>query len=81
MLKSKPWLAEEVIMRREDKRRMPPRLKLKLPPGYHLECGPDQYMLFADRDVHHGQLSVLVRTFEVNASPEEIKSAAGAHQW
>ena len=33
-------------MRREDKRRLPPRLKLDLPPAYHVERSTTGYQLY-----------------------------------
>jgi hypothetical protein len=66
-------------MRREDKNRVPRRLKVKLPPGYHLERVPDGYVLYFSYETGIGCVSVLVGLFKVFASTQEIGAAATAH--
>ena len=66
-------------MRREDKRRVPPRLKVKLPPGYHLEAVPDGYTLYVSYAVPAGRLTTLVCGFTTGSTIQEVETVAEAH--
>lgn len=63
-------------MRREDKNRVPPRLKVRLPPGYHLEAIPDGYCLYHSWPVGAGRMTRLVCGFTANSTREEIEEVA-----
>mgnify|MGYP001596136036 CR=1 FL=1 len=66
-------------MRREDKNRVPPRLKVALPQGYHLEAIPDAYALYVSRKVGPGRLTTLVCGFTADSTGQEVEAAATAH--
>lgn len=63
-------------MRREDKRRMPPLLRVHLPPGYHLERVPDGFVLYVSYLAGGGQITRLVRGFPATATAAEIESVS-----
>ncbi len=69
-------------MRKEDKRQLPPKLKLKLPQGLHLERKPNEYVLYASYPVvdknHHqkGTMTDLMGVFSSDSRPEEIEEYA-----
>ena len=65
-------------MRREDKRRVPPRLKVKLPPGYHLEAVPDGYCLYFSYPVGVSRMTNLVCGFTADCTGQEIEAVARA---
>lgn len=65
-------------MRREDKNRLPPRLKVSLPPGYHLEAVPDGYQLYFSYPVGTGRMTDLVCGFTADSTREEIEAVARA---
>lgn len=65
-------------MRREDKRRVPPRLKARLPAGYHLEAVPDGYMLYHSYPFGAGRMTELVCGFTPDSTREEIEAVARA---
>jgi plasmid replication initiation protein len=66
-------------MRREDKNRVPPRLKVKLPAGYHLEAVPDAYALYVSCRVQGGRMTDLVYRFAIDSPIQEIEAVAEAH--
>lgn len=69
-------------MRKEDKRQLPPKLKLKLPRGFHLERKPKEYVLYASYPVvdenHHqiGTMTDLMCVFTSDSTPGEIEEYA-----
>jgi len=69
-------------MRKEDKRQLPPKLKLKLPQGFHLERKPREYVLYASYpvvDKNHwqvGTMTDLMGVFTASSTPEEIEQYA-----
>jgi len=67
-------------MRREDKRRMPQRLKVKLPPGYHVEAVPDGYNLYASYASEGGRFTRLVSGFAACSTIQEIEAIANTHR-
>ena len=65
-------------MRREDKNRVPPRLKVHLPAGYHLEAVPGGYNLFFSYSVGLGRMTEIAATFPSGSTVQEIEAAARA---
>lgn len=69
-------------MRKEDKRQIPPRLKVRLPEGFHLERRPREYVLYFSYPVvdsgHHqkGVMTDLVCVFTADTSVDEIQHYA-----
>lgn len=65
-------------MRREDKNRLPPRLKVRLPPGYHLERVPDAYCLYLKVGFPLGtrRMTTLVYSFPADSTNQEIEGMA-----
>ena len=65
-------------MRREDKNKLPPRLKVKLPGGYYLERYPGGYSLYRTETwgAHGGTLHTLVMPFKADTPPNIIESYA-----
>lgn len=60
-------------MRKEDKLRLPPQLRVKLPPGFSLKPTPGGYALY----LHHDIGSVdLVATYDPATLPQWIEAAA-----
>ena len=66
-------------MRREDKRRLPPRLKLNLPPGYHVERSAEGYQLYHCQPWGPGMMTRLVAAFTRDVAPGELEDYALAH--
>lgn len=70
-------------MRKENKRQLPPKLKVKLPRGFHIERKPREYVLYASYPVvnenHHqmGTMTDLIGVFTGDSRPEEIEEYAG----
>ena len=67
-------------MRREDKNRVPPRLKVSLPAGYHLEAVPDGYRLYFSYRLGVGRMTELVCGFTADSSIQEIEAVANDHK-
>ena len=69
-------------MRKEDKVRLPPRLKVKLPDGFHIERKPDEYILYASYpvvDEEHrqtGTMTDLMCVFPASFKAEYIETYA-----
>ena len=63
-------------MRREDKRWVPPRLKVKLPPGYHLKAIPDGYALYVSYPFGVGRMTKLIAGFSASISVQDIEEMA-----
>ena len=67
-------------MRREDKRWVPPRLKVKLPPGYHLKAIPHGYALYVGYQLAPGgRLTTLICGFSAGTNVKVIEEAASIH--
>ncbi len=66
-------------MRKEDKVRLPPKLKVKLPRGFQIEEVPEQYALYFSYPVvgkdHKpvGTMTDLVATFSGDSTAQEIE--------
>jgi hypothetical protein len=54
-------------------------LKVKLPPGYHLEAIADGYTLYASFPFGAGRMTRLVCGFTTGSTIQEIEAAAKAH--
>lgn len=69
-------------MRKEDKRQLPPRLKLSLPEGFHVERAPKEYRLYASYptvDDHHrpkGTMTDLMGVFSGDTTASRIEEYA-----
>jgi len=63
-------------MRREDKRLMPPKLKLNLPDGFYVSRLPGLYLLYWTNGLVHQ----LIRSFLADAHSQEIEEAARKRQ-
>ena len=67
-------------MRKEDKLRLPPRLKVKLPSGFYIERQPGQYLLYTSYpvvDEQHrpvGTMTDLMGVFPASASAAELET-------
>ena len=59
---------------------MPPRLKLSLPPGYHLEAVPGSYQLYFRYRLVVGRMSRFVYGFTADSTAQEIEAAAREHE-
>ena len=66
-------------MRREDKNRIPPKLTVSLPEGYHLESVLDGYALYVSQPFGAGRMTKLVCVFAAASTPQEIEAAAREH--
>ena len=66
-------------MRREDKRRLPPRLRLKLPPAYHVERSVTGYALYRRDPFGPGTMLRLVCGFTKDTTPGEMEAYALSH--
>ena len=68
-------------MRREDKNKLPPRLKLKLPDGYFLERYPGGYGLYRTKTwgAHGGTMTTMVMPFKADTPPNIIESYAAGN--
>lgn len=69
-------------MRKEDKIRLPPKLKVKLPQGFHIERKPGEYLLYGSYPVvdddhqQKGTMTDLMATFPANTPAQEIEAHA-----
>ena len=67
-------------MRREDKYKLPPRLKLKLPAGYHVERSIEGYQLYLRQPFGiFGTTTTLVAAFFRDTAPGEMEDYALSH--
>ena len=67
-------------MRKEDEVRLPPKLKLKLPQGYHIERKPGEYILYHSYPVGpRATMTDLVAVFPKDVPPDEIIKCAQEH--
>ena len=67
-------------MRREDKRRLPPRLKLHLPAGYHVTRDITGYQLYVRWPWGvFGSMTQLVAAFTKDTADGEIEDYALSH--
>jgi hypothetical protein len=63
-------------MRKEDKVRLPPKLKVKLPRGFYLERKPGKYLLYVTYHYRQVTMHDLVGIFTSDTSAEEIEQYA-----
>ena len=66
-------------MRREDRRRLPPRLKLELPPDYVVKRSVTGYQLYLRQPWGPGVMTRLVAGFTHDTAPGELEDYALAH--
>ena len=66
-------------MRREDKRRLPPRLKLDLPPAYHVERNITGYQIYLRQAGGPGTMTRLVAAFTKDTAAGEMEDYALSH--
>lgn len=66
-------------MRREDKNKLPPRLKLALPQGYRVERSIDGYALYYSFPWGPGTMTRLVASFTKDTTPGELEDYALSH--
>ena len=67
-------------MRREDKKRVSPRLKVRLPSGYYLDAVLGGYRLFfSHSEGIYGRMTAMVAAFTPDSTAQEIEAAARAH--
>ena len=66
-------------MRREDKRRLPPRLKLTLQPDYVVKRDITGYQLYIRQPWGPGTMTTLVAAFTKDTAPGEIEAYAQDH--
>ena len=66
-------------MRREDKRRLPPRLKLALPPDYVLKRDITGYQLYLRQSFGPGVMTRLVAAFFADTTAGEMEDYALSH--
>lgn len=70
---------KEVKMRKEDKVRLPAKLKVKLPQGFQIDRIPEQYALYFRYPVVNndhkptGTMTDLVAIFSGDSTPQEIE--------
>lgn len=66
-------------MRREDKNKLPPRLKLTLPQGYSVERSVEGYQLYYSFPWGPGTMTRIVAGFTKDTTPGVIEDYAREH--